>query len=517
MRKIWILCAVILPILAAGSNPYEDGRRFNYKLPVNKVLFDHWDRNGITPPRHVSDSVFLRRVTLTLAGRLPTASEVRAFLSDRSPDKRAVMIEKILNSPDYADMQAMRFAAMLRIKSEFPINLWPNAVQLWHRVLHEELGRDRSLREMFYEMLTASGSNFRVAHANFFRASADRSPAGLASMVMLTCMGMKMERLPEAHQQGFAQFFSRIRYKSTYEWKEQIVYTDFTPADVHGILPNGLQVNFSAPGTEPRAVFADWLLAEKNPYFARAWVNRVWSWVFGSGISPDADDLPQLDGKDTRNAPVLPAVEKLLMAEFVKSGYSLRHLYRVILNSAAFQASSIGAGRAQRKNFAAYPIRRLEAEVMVDALAAVTGQYDQYMSVIPEPFTFLPQKTKAVTIADGSISSGVLDNFGRPPRDSGKLAERNTASADSQNLYLMNSTALDKRISSYCRRLFRQHRKQNDRLNRIYLDILSRFPTAKERQIFENYQKSLAPKERYRVWNDTVWVLFNSKEFLFHH
>lgn len=517
MRKIWIFCAVILPILAAGSNLYEADRRFDYNTPVNRVLFAHWDTCGVTPPRYVSDSVFLRRVTLTLAGRLPTAAEVREFLRDKSPDKRVAIIEKILNSPEYADMQAMRFAAMLRIKSEFPINLWPNAVQLWHRVLHEELGKDRSLREMFYEMLTVSGSNFRVAHANFFRASADRSPEGLAAMTLLTCMGMKPETLPPEVRAGLVKFFSRIRYKSTYEWKEQIVYTDFTPAGINAVLPDGKKVTIAAPDTDPRKVFADWLLDPANPYFARAWVNRVWSWVFGSGISPDADNLPLWGDTASANAPFSPELEQLLIDEFRKSGYSLRHLYRVILNSAAFQASSIGAGRGQRENFAAYPIRRLEAEVMVDALAAVTGRYDKYMSVIPEPFTFLPPGTRAVTIADGSISSGVLDNFGRPPRDSGMLSERNTASTDAQSLYLMNSAELDRRISWYCRHLGRLHRKPHERFNRIYLDILSRFPTAEERRIFEAYLKSLSPKERHQVWRDTVWVLFNSKEFLFHH
>ena len=195
---------------------------------------------------------------------------------------------ELFSAPEYADMQAMRFAAMLRIKSEFPINLWPNAVQLWHRVLHEELGKDRSLREMFYEMLTVSGSNFRVAHANFFRASADRSPEGLAAMTLLTCMGMKPETLPPEVRAGLVKFFSRIRYKSTYEWKEQIVYTDFTPAGINAVLPDGKKVTIAAPDTDPRKVFADWLLDPANPYFARAWVNRVWSWVFGSGISPDA-------------------------------------------------------------------------------------------------------------------------------------------------------------------------------------------------------------------------------------
>ena len=308
-----------------------------------------------------------------------------------------------------------------------------------------------------------------------------------------------------------------LGFKVYYDKEEKAFVMDYNPAEISAMLPDGSAVNISAPGNDPRRVFADWLLQKDDQYFARAWVNRVWFWVFGRGISAAADDLPLLGSKDGYNRPFSPELEQFLMDEFRKSGYSLRHLYRVILNSASFQASSIGAGRLQLEHGAAYPIRRLEAEVLVDALASVTGVYDQYMSVIPEPFTYLPNRTPAVLIADGSISSGVLDNFGRPPRDSGALSERNTTSTDSQNLYLMNSAELDRRIGIYRRRLNRTIKRDVWRFERIYLDILSRYPTDKEREIFKKYQSSLAPGERDRALNDTVWVLFNSKEFLFHH
>ena len=187
------------------------------------------------------------------------------------------------------------------------------------------------------------------------------------------------------------------------------------------------------------------------------------------------------------------------------------------MNSAAFQASSLDPAPGQLQYFAAYPIHRLEAELVIDALASVTRQYDRYMSVIPEPFTFLPRDSKAVTIADGSISTGVLDNFGRPPRDSGSLKERNTASTDSQMLYLKNSASLFQRTRNYTRRIQREARTDDARLDKLYLDILSRYPTQQERQAFSRYWAMLATKDRWMIWEDTAWVLFNSKEFLFHH
>lgn len=534
MRKFYsvIICSLLTVAAACGST-FEKSSGYDPFLPVNKILFKHWQEKNIRVPAVSSDGVFIRRVALTAAGRLPTAAEVRDFVFDDTPGKRAKLIEKFLNSPEYADMQAMRFADMLRIKSEFPINLWPNAVQLYHRTIHDELLTDRSLKSMFYDLLTASGSNFRTAHANFFRASADRSPTGLAKMVLLTTMNMRETEFSKSELEDFAKLFSLIRYKSTYEWKEEIVYNDPVPQVITARLPDGTAVTIDSGATDPRKVFADWLLQDDNPYFARAVTNKVWYWAFGRGIYPQADDLPRLESdqrsfwaklwgsSDSSTAkgdqPFCRELQDYMIAEFQKSNYSLKHLYRLIMNSAAFQASAVNQDEELLKNFAAYPVRRLESELLIDALAAVTKGYDRYMSVIPEPFTYLPGSSKAVNIADGSISSGTLDSFGRPPRDSGQFSERNKASTDSQGLYLMNSAALYRRLNNYCRNLQRNYRNDNERLDRIYLDILSRYPTNRERQVFKKYQTSLDKKSRHLVWSDTVWVLFNSKEFIFYH
>ena len=515
MRAVMILI-LALPMMCGGAgSPYECPAEFDWNTPVNQALFRHWTKHDCVPAVMASDAVFLRRVALTVAGRLPTAAETRAFLADKRPDKRAAAIEKFLDSPEYADMQAMRFADMLRIKSEFPINLWPNAVQLWHRAIRDDLAADRPLGAMFREMLTASGSNFRVPHANFFRASADRSPRGLAATAMLTVMGMRLERLAPERAEKFAVLFSRIRFKSTHEWKEEIVYTDYRPVQLEAVLPDGAPVSVASPETDPRQVFAAWLAKRGDGYFCRAVTNRVWHWVFGRGIYPVADDLPMVPAGGA--VPFCPELQEVLNTELRTHRYSLRHLYRVILNSAAFQAASAPGASARTGHFAAYPVHRLEAEVVVDALASVLGGYDRYMSVIPEPFTFLPPRTRAVTIADGSISTGVLDNFGRPPRDAGTLDERNAKSSESQNLYLMNSAGLSGRINRYCRGLQKRYRKENDRLNGLFLELMSRYPTEHERAVFRAYQRSMARKEQFQAWTDTVWVLVNSKEFLFYH
>ncbi|MBE6379843.1 MAG: DUF1553 domain-containing protein [Lentisphaerae bacterium] len=532
MNKIClILFLLALNVLPLWASNYEDHTPFDRDLSANQrarqinlILQEHWRDCNLDMPLRASDAVFIRRVTLTACGRLPTASEARDFIRDDSPDKRARFIDRMLDSPEYAQMQAMRFADMLRIKSEFPINLWPNAVYAYHRKVQDDLANDRNLVEMFYEMLTVSGSNFRTPYANFFRASADRSPEGLAQMVLLTTMNMRKEALTEADFKAFAVLFSNIKYKSTYEWKEEIVYNGFEPQELHARLPDGTDVTLNTAQTDPRKVFADWLLKGDNDFFARAMTNKVWYWCFGRGIYPHADALPYPPDTwdrfwgcyDKNNVPFSEELQAYLIEEFNRTG-SLKHLYRVIMNSAAFQASSLDQDEKRLARFASYPVRRLESEVLIDALASVTGGYDSYSSVIPEPFTFLPRRTKAITIADGSISTGVLDNFGRPPRDSGQFSERNTASTDSQSLYLQNSTALYRRINSYCGNIQRRYRDDDQRLEQIYLDILSRYPTTAERQAFLRYKQTFAPKKQYMVWSDTVWVLFNSKEFIFYH
>ena len=531
MRKIFsVITSLLLTGCAVYGSTFEKSYGFDIDHPVNQILLKHWQSKNIKAPAAASDAVFIRRVALTAAGRLPTAAEVRNFVFDDTPGKHARLIDKFLAAPEYADMQAMRFADMLRIKSEFPINLWPNAVQIYHRTIHDDLLADRSLKSIFYEMLTASGSNFRTAYSNFFRASADRSPMGLAKMVLLTTMNMRETEFSNSEMEKFAKLFSCIKYKSTYEWKEEIVYHDFVPKTLEAMLPDGREVVIDTGKTDPRKVFANWLLNDENDYFARAITNKVWYWVFGSGIYPEADALPRLAAErswwntlfnsNTPAAGAMPFSKELqdyLIADFKKNNYSLKHLYRVIMNSVAFQASSVNQDELRVRHFASYPVRRLESELLIDALASITRGYDRYMSVIPEPFTFLPGKTKAINIADGSISTGTLDSFGRPPRDSGVFSERNRTSTDSQGLYLMNSAALYNRLNNYCRDLQRKYRDDSSRLDRIYLDVLSRYPTNREREVFKKYQASLDKNSRHLVWSDTVWVLFNSKEFIFYH
>jgi len=182
------------------------------------------------------------------------------------------------------------------VKAEFPINLWPNGVQAYHRWIRQCIKENRPYDEFVRDMLTSSGSNFRVPQVNFYRAVQERKPSTIASAVALTFMGVRAERWPDTTLSGMSAFFSRIAFKGTAEWKEEIVLMDPAPSGpLDAIFPDGKKVTIP-PGVDPRQVFADWLLAEGNPWFARNIANRAWAWMMGraSSTSRTISDLTTL-------------------------------------------------------------------------------------------------------------------------------------------------------------------------------------------------------------------------------
>ena len=280
------------------------------------------------------------------------------------------------------------------------------------------------------------------------------------------------------------------------------------------VLPNGIAVQ--VPLTkDPRKVFADWLIAPENPFFARNIVNRIWYWLLGRGIIEEPDDIRS--DNPASNPELLTFLEK----ELVKSKYDLRHIYRLILNSRTYQQSSIkqSAHPEAERFFACYPVRRLEAEVLVDALCSITGTSERYSSAIPEPFTFIPETNRSVQLADGSITSKFLDIFGRPARDTGLLSERNDDPSDAQRLHLLNSTHIQNKIqrSQVIKKYIKTTKKKRKALVKmIYLSILSRWPSHEEMAAVNKYYETDGIKLHHAT-NDLAWALINTKEFLYRH
>jgi hypothetical protein len=282
---------------------------------------------------------------------------------------------------------------------------------------------------------------------------------------------------------------------------------------LEAVFPDGTKTTVP-PNRDPREAFADWLIRPENPWFTKAIANRTWTWAMGRGIIHEPDDIRD------NNPPSNPELLAFLEKELVSSGYDLKHLKRLIFTSTAYQFSSIQKAKTPeaRANFASYPLRRVEAEVLIDALNAITGSSDLYTSAVPEPFTYIPKDMTAVELADGSITSPFLTLFGRSSRSTGMEAERVNELASPQWLHMLNSATIQSKLQSGSKlaAMIAAGGSPKEIAERLYLTILSRFPTDADVKAFEEHAKTGVAGGR-DAWVDVAWALINTPEFLMRH
>lgn len=505
--------------LASTSRPLVDIYEQSAVSPGNAIdqyIAEVHTSRGLQFAPECADGVFLRRIYLDLTGTLPLPHESMDFIKDRRVDKRRVWIDKLLADETTALYQSLRWGDLLRLKSEFPVNLWPNAVQAYGDWILQAQRNHLPYDEFARELLLSSGSNFRVPQVNFYRAVSSKDAAGIAGAVGQIFMGTRLQAWPEAERRCVEAFFVDVAYKPTAEWKEEIVYRN--PAAYGSCrltLPDGDQVEIAA-GADKRVAFVDWLLAPQNPWFARAAVNREWAWLFGRGLVHEPDDL----------RPDNPALSDDLLdylaRELVDSGYDLRHVRRLILNSRTYQQSfipAVGPVETAETLFACYPLQRMDAEVLADALCLLTGSRETYMSRVPEPFTHIPADQRSIALTDGSISSSFLELFGRPSRDTGLFTERDNEPTEKQCLHLLNSTHIQKKLSASMRvknLLKGSESQQRKQLRWAYMTLYSRWPTENELELLIGYAEK-QELSRVAAGQDIFWTLLNSKEFLYNH
>ena len=515
----WLAILLLAGWVAAAQpadHPFESSLAPKATCRIDELVFATLDKLKITPANLCSDGVFVRRAFLDVIGTLPTTQEASDFILSTNANKRRVLIDRLLERDEFADYWAMKWSDLLRVKAEFPINLWPNAAQAYHRWIYASIRDNKPYDQFARELLTSNGSNFRVPPVNFYRAMQNREPEGIAQTVALTFMGVRAEKWPAEKLAGMAAFFSKVGTKSTAEWKEEIIF--FDPASTNACstastFPNGKLAKLS-PDADPREVFANWLIDPKNPWFTRNIANRAWSWLLGRGIIHEPDDIR------ADNPPSNPQLLAYLEHELIASKYDLKQLFRLILNSQTYQLACVPRCDQPEAaaNFASYPLRRLEAEVLIDSLNRLTGTTEKYSSAIPEPYTFIPEEVRAVQLPDGSITSTFLELFGRTGRDTGLESERNNRPTAAQALHLLNSSHVQRKIEqSRLLQTFAQARTVSPELvNGLYLAVLSRFPTAEERKLVAAQLQSKGYKNREAVL-DLAWAMLNSTEFLYRH
>ncbi len=469
---------------------------------IDELVFVKLQALGFPPSELCSDGVFLRRAHLDVIGSLPRPDEARAFLADTDPAKRAKLIDRLLQREEYADFWALKWGDLLRIKSEYPVRLWPRGVQTYYRWVRGSIAANKPYDQFVRELITANGSDFQVGPANYYRAVQKREPQTYAEATAVLFMGARLDCVRcHAHPTenwgmddglGMAAFFSKVAIKATQEWKEEIVFFNQHGAVWHPKLRDyvhpkflGAEVVEMPRDQDPRPKFAEWLCAPQNPWFAKVMANRVWYWLLGRGIVHEPDDFR------STNPPSNPELLDYLTQEFVDHKFDVKHLFRLILNSKTYQLSSKpnDFNRTDKAHFSHYYLRRMGAEQLLDAVCQVTGTSDQFASWIPVPPTIMPAGSRAVQVFDGDIKNPLLDVFGRPLRDTPYECERKLGGSVRQSLHLVNSDHFEGKVagSPNVQRLLQANKPDPELVDELYLATLSRLPGPEEKQRVLDY------------------------------
>jgi hypothetical protein len=487
---------------------------------IDRLVDAKLERLKIQPSGATDDATFLRRVSLDLTGRLPSAESVRAFLGDPGPSrvKRTRTIDKLIASPEYVDHWTVKWGDLLQSSRKFLGEKGAYEFQQWIR---DAIASNRPYDALVRELLTARGSSYDNPAANYFRVTREAKPAMEKTtqvflgvrMVCAQCHDHPFERWTQNQYYQMSAFFSAVGIRAGFEVGEEIVFdqrADYEmkhPKDGRVMKPQFMLASSVAAvpdGPERREALAEWLTSKDNPFFAKAIVNRMWSYFVGKGIIDPVDDIR------ASNPPSNPALLEALTKDFVAHGFDLRSLMRTIVNSRTYQASIVTNewNANDRDNFSHAIPRRLSAEELMDAVASAAG--------IRPRFPDVPEDTAASQLVDPHIAKeGFLDVFGRPARESSCECERRSDFSLPQALNLVNGRTISDAVADpkgRVAKLILSGTSEEIMVDELYLAALSRLPTMEERQRGLKYLSTAAKGSRVQ---DFLWALLNSKAFLY--
>jgi hypothetical protein len=476
---------------------------------------------NIVPAEVCSDAEFLRRVYLDLIGTLPTADEARAFLADGRTNRRELLVDELLQRPEFADYWALKWADLLRVDRQA---LGHKGAYDFYRWIHAALADHKPLDALAREIITAEGPLAETPPANFY--SAVREAGKASSTVSQVFLGVRIEcaqchhhpydRWSQEDYAGMTAYFAQLQRKNTP--LGEILLAEGDPVTNHPRTgqpvpahPLGLPTPDKNPPGDRRRELAAWLTAPDNPWFARNIANRIWAHLLGRGIVEPVDDFR------ATNPPTNPQLLDALAEHLVQEKFDLRSLLRTICASRTYQhASETNETNARdEQNYSRALYKRMDAEVLLDAICQTTG--------VPEQFDGAPAGTRAIELWDSQIEHYFLRLFGRPVRQSACECERVVEPSVAQVLHLLNSERVDGKLKHAAGRvaLLAKRETSDQRLvEELYLSALARFPTAAERQTGVEYLSAAAPgdlsRRRERA-EDLLWTLLNSLEFVFNH
>ncbi|HLJ96357.1 MAG TPA: DUF1553 domain-containing protein [Gemmataceae bacterium] len=529
------VCRIASPLSnAVGPETFARADRHNAidDLVLRKLAALH-----IPPSALCTDAEFIRRAFLDASGVLPTPHEVQRFLADSRPDKRSHLIDSLLQRPEFIDYWAYKWSDLFLISTR---KLPQQDVWAFYQFIRQSVADNKPWDRFAREILTAHGSTLHNGAANYFVLHKDVSD--LTEATSITFLGMSitccrchnhpLEKWTQDQYWSMANLFSRVALKNGDRTGEVSVFSRPAGDVLHprrGVAMPPAPLDAQAlpldSPTDRRQYFADWLTAPENPYFARAIINRVWRNFLGRGLVEPEDDLRQT------NPPTNEELFDALAKDFVAHGYDVKHLIRSIMNSATYQRSSnpLPGNAADDRFYSHYLIRRLSAEVALDAYSQVTG--------VPTPFTQVhsggtgglsayggyPLRTRALQLPDSQVASAFLDAFGRPERSQTCSCERQQDSSVSQALHLNNGQTLNDKLrakNSQVEKWVQEKVNDEEAVRRLFLLALSREPGAAELQKFREIMAQATAEQqatRREVLEDLFWAVLTGREFLFNH
>jgi hypothetical protein len=506
--------------------------KFEEHTIADRFTRKKWQQLGLVPSELCSDEQFLRRASLAITGTLPTPAQVTAFVADKAPDKRDRLVDALLETPEYAYYFANKWADVLRVKRGGQLNAAVGTFA-FHNWLHDAMARDLPYDQFARAIVTATGDETINPPTVWYKEL--REPQQFVDDTSQVFLGQRLacaqchhhpyEKWSQDDYWGLAAFFGRIGRKNLMVpggiQNQPVAIQAIFTASGGGVVNkrtgqtavmktlDGPPLKDVPPDVDPRQKLVDWMVAKSNPFFAKAVVNRYWAHFFGRGIVDPLDDMR------VTNPPSNPELLDALAKDFTEHGYSLKHLIRTICTSRTYQLSAVPNefNKHDKQNYARFYPQRLSAEVLFDAVCQVTDS--------PTQFGGLPQDRhaprRAIMLPDESYTSYFLDVFGRPQRISACECERVSEANLAQALHLLNSDEIQGKLSRPGGRadaLAKDPRPDAQKVEELFLWAFAHKPAADQLQAALAHVARHA-KDKKVAYENILWALINTKEFLF--
>jgi len=473
--------------LVPHGTPLQEIPGFQPRGYIDELVAAKWKKLGITPSPRCDDATFLRRVTIDLCGRLPTAEEVRAFAADQRSDKRDHVVDQLLNSPDYPAYFAMRWSTILR-NSQLAGST--QASYAFHNWIKDIIARNRPYDELVRGVIAAAGEWQDAPAINWYwqmrddqlhQVTADTAQVFLGVRLQCArCHHHPYEKWGQDDYYGLAGFFTRLGRKSFGEPPPYFAAPRVTTGEMDPLTGKSPEPKYLGgeapkftPEQDPRHSLVDWMTQPENPFFAKVLVNRLWAHCLGRGLVDQVDDMRET------NPPSNPELLDALARDFTEHKYDMRHILRSIVTSQVYQLDSqpTPGNEHDTQNYARFYARRFIAEVFHDAVDQATGSRTK--------FGGMAGSARAVDLPHEGFGSYFLDTFDRPRRVTGCECERSSNATLAQVLLLANSDEVENKLADGNGRvavLIKDKKSDEECVREFYLSTLSRQPSSTELQ-----------------------------------